>query len=59
MPEDLVNQTIFADGNMEILVIDSGSEQQESKIVQKFQNAIHPFASSEQTIANPSTNLGI
>jgi glycosyltransferase involved in cell wall biosynthesis len=36
--EDLVQQTIFAKGEMEILVIDSGSEQQESKIVREFQN---------------------
>lgn len=37
--QNLVNQTIFAEGRMEILIIDSGSEQQECKIVEEFQNA--------------------
>jgi glycosyltransferase involved in cell wall biosynthesis len=37
--QDLVNQTIFAEGRMEILIIDSGSEQQECKIVEEFQKA--------------------
>lgn len=37
--QDLVNQTIFAEGRMEILIIDSGSEQQEAKIIKGFQRS--------------------
>jgi len=37
--QDLVNQTIFAQGRMEILIIDSGSEQQEVKIIKGFQRS--------------------
>ena len=36
--EDLVNQTIFSKKQMEILVIDSCSEQEEGEIVKEFQN---------------------
>ena len=37
--EDLVGQTLFKTGELEILVIDSGSQQNERAIVQEFQKA--------------------
>lgn len=35
--EDLVNQTLYEKGELEIIVVDSGSEQNERAIVEKFQ----------------------
>ncbi len=35
--EDLINQTLYQKGELEIVVIDSGSKQNEKKIVQDFQ----------------------
>jgi ADP-heptose:LPS heptosyltransferase/glycosyltransferase involved in cell wall biosynthesis len=36
--EDLINQTLFKSGELEIVVIDSGSRQNEKEIVKEFQN---------------------
>jgi tetratricopeptide (TPR) repeat protein/glycosyltransferase involved in cell wall biosynthesis len=36
--QDLVNQTLYAAGKVEIIVVDSGSPQNEGKIVREFQN---------------------
>ncbi len=35
--EDLVNQTLYKKGELEIIVIDSGSQQNEREIVEEFQ----------------------
>lgn len=60
--EDLVNQTFFAEGRMEILIIDSGSEQQECKIVEEFQkahNSILYFKTDEREPLYKSWNRAI
>ncbi|MBT3666715.1 MAG: glycosyltransferase, partial [Opitutae bacterium] len=36
--EDLVRQTIYAKGEMEIIVIDSGSQEEEGAIVREYQS---------------------
>jgi glycosyltransferase involved in cell wall biosynthesis/protein-L-isoaspartate O-methyltransferase len=52
--EDLVNQTLYKKGELEIIVVDSGSQQNERLIVQKFQqqydNIIYIHSEERETV---------
>jgi len=60
--EDLVNQTLFQKGRLEIIVVDSGSEQNERAVVGEFQrkhHGIHYLRTEHRETVYAAWNRGI
>jgi glycosyltransferase involved in cell wall biosynthesis len=60
--EDLVNQTLYEKGELEIIVVDSGSEQNERAVVREFQQkhrGIHYLRTERRETVYAAWNKGI